>query len=57
MELSICIPIYNSDVNQLVLKLQEQLEQTGIDYEINLLDDDSEDSFKLKNKALLKNIM
>lgn len=52
MELSVCIPIYNADVNQLVLELLKQLESSTIDFEINLLDDSSKESYQLKNQSL-----
>lgn len=53
--LSVLIPIYNQDVNNLVKELDKQLIDRNIPYEILLCDDCSEASFQSKN-ATLQNI-
>ena len=50
--LSICIAIYNCDVNQLVKDLIKQADKLNIDYEILLLDDASKHDYQLKNAKL-----
>lgn len=50
--LSVLIPIYNQDVNNLVNELGNQLTEMGIPYEILLCDDCSETSFRLLNETL-----
>ena len=52
--LSICIPIFNLEVSELVSMLDEQSKSIGIPYEIVLIDDCSKPEFKLKNKDLNK---
>lgn len=47
--ISICIPIYNFDVQELVRELQSQLENNS---EIILIDDASKESFKKINSSL-----
>lgn len=39
--ISVCIPVYNTDVRQLVLALDKQASEYGLPYEIILLDDAS----------------
>jgi hypothetical protein len=53
--ISICIPIYNFDVKNLVLDLLEQAKKLGVDFEILLIDDFSDNSFRERN-ATLSNI-
>lgn len=53
--LSVLIPIYNRNVNNLVKELDKQLMEREIPYEILLCDDCSEASFQSKN-ATLQNI-
>lgn len=50
--LSVCIGIYNYDVNQLVKDLCKQADKLGIDYEILLLDDASKHDYMMKNAKL-----
>ena len=50
--LSVCIGIYNYDVNQLVKDLCKQADKLGIDYEVLLLDDASKHDFMMKNAKL-----
>ena len=54
MTLSILIPIYNFDVNNLVDDLHKQCEELGIDFEIVLVDDFSDEAYHNKNKKLGK---
>jgi glycosyltransferase involved in cell wall biosynthesis len=49
--LSICIPIYNFDVNPLVSALGKQMNMLGDDIELILIDDASNESFKEKNEV------
>lgn len=54
MKLSICIPVYNFDVNELVTELRNQI-GNGLDAEILLIDDASEKSFiELNNDVKAK---
>lgn len=50
--LSVLIPIYNQDVNNLVKELDKQLIDRNIPYEIILCDDCSESSVRLLNATL-----
>lgn len=52
MKLSICIPVYNFDVNDLVNDIQTQIVSNNLDAEIILIDDASETAFINKNKHL-----
>ncbi|MCA6067102.1 glycosyltransferase family 2 protein [Chryseobacterium sp. RG1] len=52
MKLSICIPVYNFDVRELVLDLKKEIEDNEIDAEIILIDDASEENFKIINSNL-----
>jgi glycosyltransferase involved in cell wall biosynthesis len=47
--ISILIPVYNRDVNQLAAQLSQQLTATGRPGEIVLLDDGSEENFRRQN--------
>jgi glycosyltransferase involved in cell wall biosynthesis len=49
--LSICIPIYNTDVNALIKALEEQCNGLSMKTEIVLIDDASKEEFKQKNKT------
>lgn len=57
MNLSICIPIYNYPIIKLVMDLAKQCEEEKIGYEINLMDDGSNE-FKEGNRkvTLLRNV-
>lgn len=50
--LSILIPIYNQDVRNLALNLDQSAQAANIQYEIILIDDRSEDQFRDINKPL-----
>ena len=51
--LSVLIPIYNHDVNNLVTTLDQQLTQSGIPYEIILADDCSDNlDYRKRNENL-----
>lgn len=52
MKISVCIPVYNFDVRELVFDLQKEIKEKGIDAEIILIDDASEDQFKKINNEL-----
>lgn len=56
MKLSVCIPIYNFDVYELICDLQEELMNHQLDVEIILIDDASEERFKLINSRLQKKV-
>jgi glycosyltransferase involved in cell wall biosynthesis len=56
MKLSICIPVYNFDVNNLVNNLQNQIVSNKLDAEIILIDDASKAEFINKNKDLEKTV-
>ncbi|MBW7675361.1 glycosyltransferase family 2 protein [Chryseobacterium chendengshani] len=52
MKLSVCIPVYNFDVRQLVYNLNDEIKRNKIDAEIILIDDASESQFKSINETL-----
>ncbi|MBP2617336.1 glycosyltransferase family 2 protein [Chryseobacterium jejuense] len=52
MKLSICIPVYNFDVRELVFDLKKEIDSQGLDAEIILIDDASDAAFKSINKEL-----
>ena len=52
--LSICIPVYNTDVNRLVDDLIKQTETLTIDVELILIDDCSSEEFKKLNNSVSK---
>jgi glycosyltransferase involved in cell wall biosynthesis len=52
--LSILIPTYNYLCAGLVCDLHQQAERLGIDYEILVADDGSQESFKVKNRVINK---
>ncbi|MFN3020053.1 glycosyltransferase family 2 protein [Chryseobacterium sp. TY3] len=51
MKLSICIPIYNFDVNALVASLKSEIETKNLNAEILLLDDASNSEFQKINST------
>lgn len=51
MKLSICVPVYNFDVNELVNELRDQINK-GLEAEILLIDDASEKPFIENNRDL-----
>ena len=50
--LSINIPVYNEDINGLVLQLSEQAKKLNRDYEIRVYDDYSETEIRVKNRKI-----
>lgn len=50
--LSINIPVFNFEVFELVAALHGQAAKLGIDFEIRVYDDGSEETFKLKNRNI-----
>lgn len=52
MKISVCIPIYNFDVRELVDDLKKEIKNQSIDAEIVLIDDASEENFKKINNEL-----
>lgn len=52
MKLSICIPVYNFDVRELVFDLKKEIDNQGIDAEIILIDDASKEECKQINREL-----
>jgi glycosyltransferase involved in cell wall biosynthesis len=56
--LSILIPVYNFDVTELVESLNLQAEQAGADFELIVIDDASDENYKIRNKTIsnIKNV-
>lgn len=52
MKLSVCIPVYNFDVRELVYDLNEEINKKEIDAEIILIDDASDSQFKRINSEV-----
>ncbi|KQR95263.1 hypothetical protein ASG01_05290 [Chryseobacterium sp. Leaf180] len=52
MKLSVCIPVYDFDVRQLVFDLKKQIEPYSADAEIILIDDASQEKFRNLNQEL-----
>lgn len=52
MKLSICIPIYNFDINELINDLRSQINSNHLDAEIILIDDASDKNFIEINRNL-----
>ena len=52
MKLSICIPVFNFDVSELISDLQSQINSEKLDAEIILIDDASDHEFVNINKSL-----
>ena len=50
--LSINIPVYNVEVNSLVRQVMQQAQLAGIDYEVRIYDDCSEEEIKKQNRNL-----
>ncbi len=50
--LSICIPVYNLKMHELTHQLAQQCQLAGIEFEIVLADDGSQEDFKLENREL-----
>lgn len=56
MKLSVCIPVYNFDVQELIFDLKKEIENNKINAEIILIDDASNESFKQINTELQKEV-
>ena len=56
MKLSICIPVYNFDVRELIFDLEKQIEKNALNAEVILIDDASSEEFKKKNKEISKTV-
>jgi glycosyltransferase involved in cell wall biosynthesis len=52
--ISICIPIYNFDVTELVVELHRQASKLNIPFQILLMDDASTEKFRINNRELEK---
>lgn len=52
MKLSICIPVFNFDINELIKDLRDQINLDHLDAEIILIDDGSDNEFVEINKDL-----
>lgn len=52
MKISVCIPIYNFDVRELITDLKHQIEKDALNAEIILIDDASGSQFKQINKEI-----
>lgn len=52
MKISVCIPIYNFDVRELVNDLRKEIKNQSIDAEIILIDDASNENFRQINNEL-----
>lgn len=52
MKISVCIPIYNFDVRELVYELKKEINDNSIDAEIILIDDASNENFIQINNEL-----
>lgn len=52
MKLSICIPVYNFNVCELVFDLRKEIDSQDIDAEIILIDDASKEDFKQINREI-----
>lgn len=56
MKISVCIPVYNFDVRELVFSLKKEIENTSLNVEIILIDDASEEEFIIKNQNLKERV-
>lgn len=52
MKLSVCIPVYNFDISELVIALVKEIQENNINAEIILIDDASDEGFIQKTNAL-----
>lgn len=53
--ISICIPVYNTNISELVKELAYQMERIRVESELILIDDGSQTSFKNTNRAIGEN--
>lgn len=52
MKLSVCIPVYNFDVRELVFDLTKEIDSQKLDVEIVLIDDASKEEFRQINREI-----
>lgn len=52
--ISICIPTYNYKIAPLILDLERQMEVLNVGIELVVIDDDSDEVFKIENRSFLK---
>ena len=50
--ISVLVPVYNFDIREAVIQLQSQLVKEDVGFELLLLDDGSEEKYKLLNREL-----
>jgi glycosyltransferase involved in cell wall biosynthesis len=50
--ISVCIPVYNTNITELILELTRQGNDFSFDYEIILIDDCSEIEYRIANEAV-----
>lgn len=56
MKLSVCIPVFNFDVRELVFELKREIKEHNINAEIILIDDASNDHFKTINNEIISEV-
>lgn len=56
MKLSVCIPVFNFDVRELVFELKREIQKHTINAEIILIDDASNDHFKTINNEIISEV-
>ena len=56
MDVSVCIPVFNSDVKKLVTALAEQIALNQLSAEIVVLDDASSIEIETQNRAALEGL-
>ena len=56
MKISVCIPVYNFDVRELVFSLSKEIENQKLNAEIILIDDASTKEFVAINEPLKNNV-
>lgn len=56
MKLSVCIPVFNFDVRELVFELKREVKEQNINAEIILIDDASSHQFKTINNEILSQV-
>lgn len=56
MKLSVCIPVYNFDIRELVYDLWKEITEKNLDAEIILIDDASDEKFNILNREIQNKI-
>ncbi len=56
MKLSVCIPVFNFDVRELVFELKREIKEQNINAEIILIDDASNHQFKTINNEIISEV-